>query len=68
MTAASSTLYKGELYDEKFLEYPTSIKLGPVTFDFEVKYSNGVIKKDTVIINIIDNVFNAIFSTERINI
>ncbi|MFC0476909.1 CARDB domain-containing protein [Robertmurraya beringensis] len=49
----TNILYKGELYDETFLQYPKNLKVGPATFEFEVKYANGVIKKDTVNIEII---------------
>lgn len=56
LNAVSNILFTGELYDEKFLHYPTNIKKGPASFEFEVKYTNGVIKKDIVPIEIIDNV------------
>lgn len=59
MTGVSTILYKGELFDPKFQNYPTNIKKGPATFEFEVKYTNGVIKKDLVQIQVIDDVFEA---------
>lgn len=49
----TNILYTGELYDETFLQYPKNLKVGPAAFEFEVKYTNGVIKKDTVNIEII---------------
>jgi hypothetical protein len=59
MAASSSTLYTGELYDALFAQYPTNIKIGPATFEFEVKYTNGVIKTDAVVIDIINDVYDA---------
>jgi len=58
MIPESRILYKGSLYDEKFLNYPTNIKNGPASFTFEVKYKNGVIKQSIVNIEIIDDVYN----------
>ncbi|WP_190284986.1 PKD domain-containing protein [Bacillus sp. S3] len=56
LSKLANVLFKGELYDENFLNYPTNIQKGPASFEFEVKYSNGIIKKDTVPIEIVDNV------------
>lgn len=53
----TNILYKGELYDETFLRYPTNLKVGPAKFEFEVQYRNGVIKRDTVNIEIISDTF-----------
>lgn len=55
----TNILYNGSLYEEKHQYYPTMLKVGEVKFEFEVKYKNGVIKKDTVKINIIDDAFNS---------
>jgi translation initiation factor IF-1 len=55
----TSILYKGELYDPAFIEYPTNIKPGPAIFEFEVKYTNGVIKKDSVPIEILADSYKA---------
>lgn len=56
----SMIFYKGELFDEAFLVYPTSLNKGPATWTFEVRYTNGVIKKTDVPIHIIidGNVFD----------
>ncbi|MEG6533208.1 PKD domain-containing protein [Caldibacillus thermoamylovorans] len=61
LSEVSSILYTGELYDPNFLVYPTSLKDGPGTFTFEVKYTNGVVKRtDVPIIIIVDgNVYDA---------
>ncbi|MEM5013981.1 PKD domain-containing protein [Niallia taxi] len=56
LSSLSDVLYDGFIYDEKHQEYPTNLKKGPAQFDFEVKYTNGVIKQDTVDIEIIDDV------------
>ncbi|MEK3992666.1 CARDB domain-containing protein [Robertmurraya sp. FSL R5-0851] len=53
----TNILYKGELYDVTFLEYPKNLKVGPAAFEFEVQYSNGVVKKTTVYIEIISDSF-----------
>ena len=55
----TNILYNGSLYEEKHQYYPTMLKVGEAKFEFEVKYKNGVIKKDTVKINIIDDAFNS---------
>ncbi|WP_374717754.1 PKD domain-containing protein [Neobacillus sp.] len=57
LNGVSAILHTGELYDEQFLQPPTSLKKGPAKFEFEVKYRNGVIKKDVVSIEIIDHVY-----------
>ena len=56
----TNVLYDGELFDEKWLHYPTNIRKGPAYFDFEVTYSNGVKKETIVPIEIIieGNVFD----------
>ncbi|MEH6988377.1 PKD domain-containing protein [Cytobacillus firmus] len=53
LAKTTSILYKGELYDPAYIEYPTNIRPGPAIFEFEVKYTNGVIKRDSVPIEII---------------
>ncbi|MEG6533210.1 hypothetical protein V6C20_06680 [Caldibacillus thermoamylovorans] len=55
LSSVSTILYTGDLYESKFLEYPTSLKDGPATFTFEVKYRNGVIKTTDVPVTIIIN-------------
>ncbi|MDU1847964.1 MAG: PKD domain-containing protein, partial [Niallia nealsonii] len=59
LNKVTNILYNGSLYEEKHQYYPTMLKVGEAKFEFEVKYKNGVIKKDTVKINIIDNAFNS---------
>lgn len=59
LAKGSDIFYTGELYDPTFLEYPTNLKVGPAEFEFEVKYTNGVIKKATVPIEIISDSFKA---------
>ncbi|WP_197468133.1 PKD domain-containing protein, partial [Fictibacillus phosphorivorans] len=59
LTPTTNVFAKGELYDPAYLEYPTNLKVGTAAFEFEVKYANGVIKKDRVPIEIIDDVYNA---------
>lgn len=49
----TNILYTGELYDETFIQFPKNLKVGPAAFEFEIKYTNGVVKKDTVNIEII---------------
>lgn len=58
LSKVSDILYDGFIYDKKHQEYPTNLKKGPAQFEFEVKYTNGVIKKDTVDIDIIDDALN----------
>ncbi|MDC3424314.1 PKD domain-containing protein [Aquibacillus sp. 3ASR75-11] len=57
LTDSSPILRKGELYDPSFIEGGTSLKNGPATFVFEVKYTNGVIRRDTITISILGDVF-----------
>ncbi|MEK4444193.1 PKD domain-containing protein [Niallia sp. FSL K6-0077] len=59
LNKVTNILYNGSLYEEKHQYYPTMLKVGEAKFEFEVKYKNGVIKKDTVKINIIDNAYNS---------
>lgn len=49
-------VYGGQLYEESFQEPSTSLTKGPKEFIFEVKYKNGVVKRDTVPIEIIGDV------------
>ncbi|MDE5055295.1 PKD domain-containing protein [Niallia taxi] len=58
LSKLSDIIYDGFIYDERHQKYPTNLKKGPAQFEFEVKYTNGVIKRDTVNIEIIDDVFN----------
>ncbi|PMC35033.1 hypothetical protein CJ195_21245, partial [Bacillus sp. UMB0899] len=44
--------------DESFSEPNTKLKLGPVTFTFEVVYTNGQVRNDTVTISIIGNIYD----------
>ena len=53
LSYVTNILYDGELFDEKWLHYPTNIRKGPAYFDFEVLYANGVKKKSLVPIEII---------------
>lgn len=53
LSRVTNVLYDGELFDEKWLHYPTNIRKGPAYFDFEVLYANGVKKKSLVPIEII---------------
>ncbi|RHW35956.1 hypothetical protein D1B31_17850 [Neobacillus notoginsengisoli] len=64
LAKSTSTFYIGELYDPTFLDYPTNLKVGPAAFEFEVKYTNGVIKKATVPIEIIADSFE-VFKLHR---
>ncbi|MGN7300452.1 PKD domain-containing protein [Ferdinandcohnia sp. SAFN-114] len=57
LSKVSNILYIGELYDQKFLEHPTNLKVGPVSFLFKVKYVNGVVEEYTVPIEIIADGF-----------
>lgn len=59
LSGVSNIFYKGELYDPAYLEYPTNLRVGPASYEFEVKYTNGVIKKATVPIEIISDSFEA---------
>lgn len=59
LTKQSNILYKGSLYDPSMSKAQTQLKKGPVTFTFEVKYTNGVIKQATVTPTIIGNVYSA---------
>jgi hypothetical protein len=54
----SSTLYKGAIFDEQFSIGDTTLKQGPVSFEFNVRYTNGIEKTDTVIVDIIGSSFN----------
>lgn len=53
LSYVTNILYDGELFDEKWLHYPTNIRKGPAYFDFEVLYANGVKKRSLVPIEII---------------
>lgn len=55
----TNIFFTGELFDPTYLEYPTNLKTGPAAFEFEVKYTNGVIKKAIVPIEIISDSFDA---------
>lgn len=66
LNGASQTHFIGELFDNSFLNYPTTIMNGPASFVFEVKYTNGVVKTDTVPIEIIDNIYHS-FEYHRTN-
>lgn len=60
LSRVSNVLYDGELFDEKFLNYPTKIRVGPAHFYFEVLYSNGVKKEAVVPVTIIeDSIYDA---------
>ncbi|WP_026801342.1 hypothetical protein [Pontibacillus halophilus] len=57
----SSTLlgfHEGLLFNPKFQNGNTVLKNGQVQFDFEVRYTNGTIKQDTVNVDIIGDVFD----------
>jgi alpha-tubulin suppressor-like RCC1 family protein len=60
LTRKSSTLYTGEYFKDAFANPKTFIKKSPppLVFTFEVKYSNGVIKKDIVNVNVIGNIYS----------
>lgn len=59
LSKVSGIFFKGDLFDPAYLEYPTNLKVGPASFEFEVKYTNGVIKKATVPIEIISDTYKA---------
>jgi alpha-tubulin suppressor-like RCC1 family protein len=57
LTHNSPILYVGEYFKDAFANPKTFIKKSPppMVYTFEVKYSNGIIKKDVVNVNIIGN-------------
>ena len=59
LTQQSNVLYTGSLYDQSMSRASTQLKNGTVTFTFEVEYTNGMIKRDTVDVEIIGSVFSA---------
>lgn len=50
--------HEGEHEDPSLLEPGTTLKSGPVTFEFRVVYQNGVVKTDKVTIQIIGDVYD----------
>ncbi|MFC0273792.1 CARDB domain-containing protein [Metabacillus herbersteinensis] len=54
----TNILRVGDLYDQAFVEGGTQLRQGANTFNFEVRYSNGIIKKDIVTTEIIGDVFD----------
>lgn len=52
------TFRNGELFDSTWVEGGTQLANGTAIFSFEVKYSNGIVKRDTVQVEIIGSVFD----------
>lgn len=51
-------VYTGTYLEEIFSKPNTKLRVGPVTFEFEVHYSNGQVRNHTVIVNIIGDIFD----------
>lgn len=57
---AKNSVWTGNLYDEKMSEVRTRLKDGWVTFIFVVQYSNGIVKTDTVAVEIIGSAYDVL--------
>jgi hypothetical protein len=55
-SSGSPTHFKGELFDNKFMSMTEGIPPGLQQIHFQILYSNGVVKKKDVPVNIIGNV------------
>ncbi|MFJ6414460.1 PKD domain-containing protein [Terribacillus saccharophilus] len=60
MQMDTDTVASGELYEESFLKGSTALRKGEATFEFVVTYANGVVKTDTVTVNIIGDVYDVL--------
>ena len=49
------TLFRGELFNSKFQSFTEGIPRGVQTIHFQIRYSNGVVKKEDIPIEIIGN-------------
>ncbi|QAS54827.1 PKD domain-containing protein [Halobacillus litoralis] len=58
LSADSPVSWVGDLYNSEFQDGNTKLRGGVITFDFEVKYQNGTIKRDTVNVEIIGDVYD----------
>ncbi|MEB3100906.1 PKD domain-containing protein [Ferviditalea candida] len=59
-SAGLPTRYAGELYDERFMSVTEGLPAGRVPIHFRIEYANGVIKEETIDVNIIGNVRKAV--------
>lgn len=58
LSPETPTMQTGVLYDPQFAETGTTLKNGTIKFSFEVRYENGIIRRDTVYAEIIGSVFD----------
>jgi hypothetical protein len=62
--AGSPTHFAGELFDERFLSMTKGLPKGRMEIHFQICYANGVIRQESVPVNIIGNA-NASFTVHR---
>ncbi|NQX61562.1 PKD domain-containing protein [Paenibacillus qinlingensis] len=53
--SSDTTLFRGELFDSQFQSLTEGLPLGAQTIHFQIRYSNGVVKKEDIPIEIIGN-------------
>lgn len=61
LSKTSSILYSGAYENALFLQTNTMLAKGYVPFKFEVQFTNGIVRTDTVNIQIIGNVYDSFF-------
>ena len=66
MTSMPHPQYSAEIYDEAMMDSQTKLANGMVEFVFEAEWANGVVKRDIVTVNIVDDVYKA-FDMNRTN-
>ncbi|MEF3306415.1 PKD domain-containing protein [Paenibacillus sp. GYB003] len=57
---SDATRFEGRLYDDKFMSATEGIPVGVLPIHFQIRYANGVVKKQDVPVRIIGNVNDAV--------